>query len=267
MSLPWLFNQWACNAFTGEPERNAAVDTARLGGVATPSLADVLTPPPLAKDPADYSTEDWFNTLTADWPTVDNVIPSDKHIYWTHTEDVRTFVNRYKTEGEEPRTKLQCYDYVDYQLHVMDFRPSGPFAEDRDTIMVLYEYEIPGDRTRLRTELQVLPTIKAVKYLKEALQDGTPIVIGMRLNAWPLSWPLREGPRPNERRSTPFIEPTNHFVVAVGMGEDENGKYVSFFDYHHDQEEGDRLYLKPSLFMESSNNQRTLTEVRLSTAR
>ena len=50
------------------------------------------------------------------------------------------------------------------------------------------------------------------------------------------------------------------------MGRDDEGSYISYFDYSHPQREYDRLYLQPNLMLESITS-RVLTEVRRSRAR
>ena len=72
MPFPWLFNQWACNPFAGEPDRDAAVDQEALGISFQTTPEDIVaTPLEPAGDEAAYSTADWYASLTADWPTVE----------------------------------------------------------------------------------------------------------------------------------------------------------------------------------------------------
>src|SRR5688572_16999105 len=162
MTTPWLTNLWACNPFAAEPDREAAVATGEFGGPPPPSLADVLVAPTPVKDPKDYSTADWYRTLVADWPTVPNVIPEDKQVRGSDDLDVVEFLRRVRFTEELPED-LQCFDRADYQMYVMEFRPSGPPALDDDSVMVLHE--VPDGRGK-RTEVQVFPMIRAVQYLK-----------------------------------------------------------------------------------------------------
>ena len=253
MPLPWLFNQWACNPFAAEPGRDAAVDQEALGISFDTRLEDIVaTPLEPAGDEASYSTADWYASLTADWPTVANVIPKSLHVFKSDEQEVKDFVNR-GLPPDEQRTSLQCFHYAWYQLDRAGFAPSGPPALSDQSMLVLHEYAGPDG---IRSELQVEVMVKAVEYLKSSLLLETPVLIGVRLKLFDR--------RPNERRSTPYIEPTNRFVVAVGMGQDDVGYYVSFFDYYHEQDTGDRLYLGPDLLMESQSGYRTLTEVRRS---
>lgn len=262
MPLPWLVNQWACSQFGAEPERDAAVDAGLYGTPSPPSLAPWIPAPEPVKNPDDYTTADWKASLVADWPDVSSVIPSDKQVFKAHDSDVLQFLKDSYGTVKLP-DQIQCFDRANYQLHLAEYRPSGPAALDDLTIMALHEYDDEATGT-LRTEVQVLGTIKAVDYLKESLQAGIPMLVGLRLN---FRGPLLSRWRPNERRSTPFVEPTNHFVVAVGMGRDAIGEYVAYFDYGHRHDDTDRLYLHDSLLIESADGKRTLTEVRISRPR
>jgi hypothetical protein len=256
MPTPWLFNQWACNPFAAEPDRDAALTIDAMGIAFETTPEDVVVTPlaPAADEPR-YSVSDWYASLTADWPTVANVIPKSQHVFKSDEPDVLAFVNGSLAEDQQ-RTSLQCFDYANYQIYVAGYRPSGPPAVSPESLLVVHEYPGPDG---VRTELQLEAMVEAVEYLKATLLAETPVLIGIRLKLFQA--------RPNERRSTPYIEPTNHFVVAVGMGRDERGPYVSFFDYYHEHAERDRLYLQPSLLMNSAGDFRTLTEVRRSRSR
>ena len=205
-------------------------------------------------DEVNYSLADWAASLTVDWPTVANVIPKNLHVFESDNQAVLDFVNA-RLAADKQRTSLQCFDYAHYQVHVAGFRPSGPPATSPDSILVLHEYAEDG---RVRSELQVEAMVQAVEYIKAALLAETPVLIGVRIDGF--------AERPNDRDSTPYVEPTNHFVVAVGMGRDDAGPYISYFDYSHPQREYDRLYLQPNLMLESITS-RVLTEVRRSRAR
>ena len=255
MPLPWLFNQWACNPFAAEPERDAAVDLEAMGiNFQTRPEDIVATPLAPVGDEADYSPADWYASLTADWPTVANVIPKSLHVLKSDETEVLAFVNASLPQGQQ-RTSLQCFHYAWYQLHAAGFRPSGPPALSDDSLLVLHEYAEPDG---VRSELQVEKMVEAVEYLKSSLLLETPVLVGLRLKLFE-KWP-------NDRKSTPYIEPTNHFVVVVGMGQDDAGYYVSFFDYYHEQDADDRMYPGPELLMETKFGFRTITEVRRSRA-
>jgi hypothetical protein len=254
MPQPWLLNLWACNPFAAEPDRNAALAIEAMG-ISFETSPDDLTSSPLVTVGGEVnSIADWSASLTADWPTVANVIPKDLHVFESHSQEVLDFVNA-RLGANEQRVSLECFHYAQYQLYLAGFRPSGPPAASPETILVLHEYVEAGRR---RTEVQAEPMVRAVEYLKAALLAETPVMIGVRIDGFE--------PRPNDWKSTPYIEPTNHFVVAVGMGHDDLGPYLSFFDYSHRQRDYDRFYLQPNLIMESPTG-RVLTEVRRSRAR
>lgn len=215
MPLPWLFNQWACNPFAAEPDRNAAVDQEALGIRFQTRPEDIVAMPlePVG-DEAEYSPADWYASLTADWPEVANVIPKSLHVFKSDEQEVKDFVNA-RLPPDQQRTSIECFHYAWYQLDRAGYGPSGPPALSDDSILVLREYAEPDG---VRSELQVEAMVKAVDYLKSSLLLETPVLIGVRLKLFEA--------RPNNRRSTPYIEPTNHYVVAVGMGRDEDRKSV-----------------------------------------
>jgi hypothetical protein len=254
--LPWLLNPWACNPFAAEPDRDAALTIEALGiNFQTRPEDIVATPLASVGDEVNYSTADWYASLTADWPTVANVIPKSMHVLKRDERKVLDFVNANLAEDTK-RTFLQCFDYAHYQVYIAGFRPSGPPALSTESILVLHEY---ATENGVRTELQAAAMVQAIEYLKTALLAETPVLVGVRLSTYQ--------PRPNDRKSTPYIEPTNHFVVVVGMGRDGGNHYLSFFDYYHEQDDTDRLYLKADLMMESTGGFRALTEVRRSRSR
>jgi hypothetical protein len=60
--------------------------------------------------------------------------------------------------------------------------------------------------------------IEGVKYIKEALRQGLPVTIGID----------NKDDRKKEKRNLDGV--TDHFVVIVGMGSDDIGKYFIFYD-------------------------------------
>jgi hypothetical protein len=258
MPQPWLFNQWACSPWATEVDREAAVDT---------EATSVL--PPLTKEDIQAANRDdgiqpgfpsispaeWQRSLTANWTDVAAVIHATDQIQESDFTEVLDWVNSTR-DADKQRSSLHCFDYAHYQVWDAGFGVSGPGHVSPTTLLVLLEFpDGPGVRTQIQTETMV----EAVTYMKEMLQAGTPVLIGLRLRLFE--------ERPNERRSTPYIEPTNHFVVAVGMGTDDEGPFISFYDYSHGFARRDRLYLRPDLTMTNSGDYRHLTEVRRSTRR
>lgn len=255
MPLPWLSNAWGCSPWGAEPGREAAVDTEAFGVPSSNRLQDWLPEPTPVKDIDDWSPADWQAVLIAEWPDVVSLIDPDDQIFATDDDKVAEFLKTVRGTEKTPEN-IQCFDRADYQLYLAGYRPSGPPAKDDRSILMLREIVDGGQVT---DELDLSAMVKAVQYLKDTLEGGVPVMIGLRLKYY--------DPRPNDRKSTPEIEPTNHFVVAVGAGMDTVGHYVSFFDYLSRYGAHNRLYLRPSMLMESSSGHRTLSEVRVSTAR
>jgi hypothetical protein len=258
MTLPWLFNQWACNPFAGDPDRDAAADMGQMGKPPPPSLADVLPP----QDETFVGPDLWitvpsraeqFVQMTNDWPDVPNVIPEADHIYGRHLHDVLEFVNRNAKTEAEKRSKLHCFDYAHYQLHNAGYWPSGPAHKDVDTLLVLIEYPEAGG---VRSEVLVGNMVAAIRYIKISIQVGRPVMIGIRLNDF--------AERPNKRDDSAFIEATNHFVVAVGMGQEDDAYFIRVMDYLHAPRDSDRMFLTPDLRLQSPDGNQEMTEMRRS---
>ncbi len=258
MPQPWLFNQWACSPWATEVGRRTAADTEAtsvLPPIRPEDIRQAGTDDGITPGFPSISAAEWQQSLTADWPDKAPVIPLADQIQDADFTEVLDWVNSTRA-AENQKSALQCFDYAHYQVWEAGYAISGPGHASPTTLLVLLEYpDGPGVRTEVQTETMV----EAVSYLKDRLQAGTPVLIGLRLRLFE--------ERPNERRSTPYIEPTNHFVVAVGMGTDDEGFYISFFDYMHGFAERDRLYLRPDLTMTNSGDYRHLTEVRRSTRR
>lgn len=256
---------WALNPWAAEPERDAAL---------APSLRSVLVPPePLVVAPpgppptqprtwlpeTTYDTEDWFRSLVRHWEPKAPVIPPELHVDHSMNVEVGQFVNRHVAEGGVKREKLHCFDYANYQLHRAGFMTGGRPSSDPHSLQVLIEYPEAGE---LVEEVQVSETLEAVHYIREALHQGTPVLVGICIKTY--------SPRPNNVKSTPFVEPTNHFVVIVGMDKDEKGVYFRYYDYYFQpvsEAEKTRLYLMPTLKLEWLYSGVMLAEVRRSAPR
>jgi hypothetical protein len=249
---PWSFNPWNLSLWGADPARDAARDTARMGGgeVAT-SLAEVLMPPVPAKDPDDYDPADWFARLSEDWPTVANVIPAEKQVTSRDNNTVLDWVNKSLAQDKQ-RTELQCFHFAKYQMYVADYDISGPPAIDSDSILVIREYHQQGAENI--SELQLIEAVRAVTYIKDSLVAGIPVMIGVKLSDYP--------DEPNNIWKTPYVIATDHFVVAVGMGLEGNTPYVNIYDYLNVHTDSDRLYLTPLLILESETIGYRMIEMR-----
>lgn len=263
MPLPWLVNQWACSPWQTEDGQQAAVDTETftvLPPLTEADLAPKSSPPGPAPDEGGFwqiSPSEWAESFRENWPTVEGFIPESERVTKAKDEDIRDWVNIGATPGKE-RTYLQCRDYAAYQVHLRKYGVSGPghLSQGATIVGVVGRSE----NSKLVHDILEEEMVTALVYLREALQAQTPVMIGIRLNLWP-----GEGSTPNNYRATDYIELTNHFVVAHGMGRDDNGCYISFVDYQHALSDDDRLYLRDDLTLSDSIDARTLIEVRRST--
>ena len=257
MPTPWLFNAWGCNSWATEPDRSAAEDLTHLGITFSTLPSDIIAEPLAPPDDQAIATAEWFAALTGDWPPVPPLIPLEAKVSEQNRSTVLDWVNASLPENEK-RTYVVCFHMAAYQLSKADMTPSGPPARSEKSFLLVKEFE-EADGS-LRSELQVETTVEAVTYLKESLVAGRPSLVGLRYN----SWERDRGGRPNDLYNTPYVVPTNHFIVVVGMGTDRVGPYFSFYDYLSSYGEHSRFYLKPNLAIETTGAGKTLTEVRRS---
>lgn len=266
---PWLDNLWAMTPWAAEPERDAAQ---------APSLAPYLPafepatprppiPPPTGPRPklpdTTYESDDWFQMLVRSWEPKAAVIPPDLFVSHDMYDEVKKFVNRNLAPGAAPREKIECFDYANYQLHRKKFRAGGRPSRDSSSWQILINY--PENDGTLFEVVQVPETIEAVMYIKEVLHQNTPVLIGICLRLYN----HRDGTpaRPNNVASTPFIEPTNHYVVIVGMDRDDRKEpYFQYWDnyYRPDTAKGQdcKLFLKPTMKLEKPDGEVVMAEVR-----
>ena len=255
MPLPWLVNQWGCNPWQTEPDRRAAADTETLS-VLPPLTEEQVRANQEPEEPAGFwsiSPAEWAETLRKDWPEKGPVIPEADQIQESDQTTVLEWVNKSRA-ADKQKTNLQCFDYAHYQVSAAGYGVSGPGHKSPTTITIFVEHVENGV---VREEVLEEEVVTAVSYLKESLQAGIPVLIGVRLKLF--------DSRPNDYKATDYREATNHFVVAVGMGTDDEGSYFSYYDYMHGFRDDDRLYLRDDLTLTTAGGYRTLTEVRRST--
>jgi hypothetical protein len=270
------FNPWALNPWATEPARDA---------VQAPSLRDVLVPaeplvvrtqsPPTTPSTSlpeiTYETDDWFQSLRQNWETKAPVIAPQYHVNKNMRGEVAKFVNRHLKQGETPRTELQCFDFAAYQMHVANgpdatgFRTGGRPSADERSFQMLIEYPENG---KLVEEVQLDVSIEAILYIKEALHQDMPVLTGLCIRTF--FHDDGRPARPNNVKSTWFVEPTNHYVVIVGMGATNYGHpYFQYYDYYFDPlGEGQhcKFYLRPTMKLEAGEKM-VVAEVRRTSRR
>lgn len=134
--------------------------------------------------------------------TILPVIPKSKFIGWGYTG-----------------IKENCYDYVVEQLRVTGYQLKSESWKDWSKKELtlnegIYQIYLEEDVARMKKGVQKDQFKKGVKYLKEALKKGIPVMVGVddgyaKVNA---------------------DKTTEHFITIVGMSKDNNGKYFLFYD-------------------------------------
>ena len=125
------------------------------------------------------------------WKTISSVIPKDKFVGW-------------EVGGN-------CFKLSKKQIEVMGYTIGG--ANEPTNI---YPYNE-------NTGVNVTETQKAIKYISDALENKTPVVIGV-----------------DDAKGSPNMDKTtDHFLVVVGMGNDKRGNFFVVYDNAtSDREEG-----------------------------
>jgi hypothetical protein len=259
MPLSWLANAWGCNPWQTDDGRSAAADTETFSVLPplTQEQVDASSASADNADPGSFSSispGEWAQSFRDNWPDVPPFIPeSDRINEADDSATVLTWANSFRSE-ENKRYSPQCFDYAAYQVKQAGYGVSGPAHKSPTTHAVVVEYP---DGKGFRKEVLEEEMISALVELKDYLSQHIPVQIGVQLTNW--------DKRPNNYKATNYVEPTNHYVVAIGMGKDDEGCYISYLDYMHPYSESDRLYLRDDLTMTSKGGWRLLTEVRRST--
>ena len=131
--------------------------------------------------------------------TIRSVIPETKFVGWGYTG---------VTEN--------CYDYVVKQLSMVGYRTKAPWWGDEKSGLQKYIYQ-----TYLAKPVLTMPAgvqsdgfTKGVEYLKTALGQGMPVMVGVD----------------DQSGSTNPDKTTDHFITIVGMGNDSGGDFFYFYD-------------------------------------
>jgi len=147
-----------------------------------------------------------------EWETIAPVIPADKIVLYEH----------------------DCHAATRKQLSNFGFEESSIW-NDR---FIIAEGVYPKDSREPYTFKYFKEGfVEGVKYIKEALRQGLPITIGID------NRDDRDKKKEGEFTNLDFV--TDHFVVIVGMGSDDIGKYFIFYDnadVKHGASLNNRLY-------------------------
>lgn len=128
-----------------------------------------------------------------EWETIDPVIPADKIVLYEYDCHAAT------------RKQLSNFGFEESSIWNDRFIiAEGVYPKD-DKIPYTFKYF----KERF---------IEGVKYIKEALRQGLPVTIGID----------NKDDRKKKKRNLDGV--TDHFVVIVGMGSDDIGKYFIFYD-------------------------------------
>ena len=241
-----LLQLWACNAWEEENDLLAASDQAECGPnwnqTAEEMIRDVERAlDSNASDSSDQGTvftaDEWFASLTRDWPTINPVIPADLFVERGDSGMQQHWQEHWAREGESADINIQCFDYAHYQLVVAGFGTSS-WRPDTTTYQIFRE----------DSGIDLNETAEGVRYLKRSLAADTPVLVGILLTTYDA--------RPNRDKTT------NHFVVIVGMGVDEFGHHFRYYDYSSN-DRGRKFYLKDSsLAVEDRDGHRRVAQIR-----
>ena len=252
MPNPILLNLWACNPYDQEINRDAAL-ALEQGGPAWGNrpddvwtyVQDAESDGYNASEPGErFSADEWYRSLVDDWPTTGSVIAAAPRITESDFNTVKGYWDLHWRK--DLNDELECFDYAQYQLRVACFAGTGD-PRDETTYYQLFRERPAGDGMNLNR------TVEAIRYVKESLASGIPVMAGIRLLSYP--------ERPNLDKTT------NHFVVIVGMGKDESsgptieGYYFSYYDYRATSTR--KFFILPDLRITSDDGSRRLTQIRL----
>jgi hypothetical protein len=141
-------------------------------------------------------------TVTTEWETIAPVIPKSKFIGWKH-----------------PGVTENCYHYALEQLRqvgkwVKSERWNKKWDGTKELNDHIYQLYLEQDVAGMKKGVQKNQFEPAVNYMKEALKNGLPIMVGVDDDS--------------------FVDnddmTTEHFVTIVGMGSDSKGNYFLFYD-------------------------------------
>lgn len=228
-----LDDLWSCNTWAAEPGEQAAVDQAAYGSSWTDdawAAGDDETP----QEQHAPSDKELFDALTADWPDVPTIISRDRHIHKGDSAATSYWQAHWKPPQKEgkPPPEIQCGDFARYQMRVAD--EHGYDARGSSSAYQLYRRQGGVDRNG---------TVNGLNYVKETLKQRMPVYVGV----WLIEW------EPNTIFNKDLT--TNHFVVLVGMGKDDSGPFLLYYDSLDASAAENRFCLKPNIEVRFCNDE------------
>ena len=143
-------------------------------------------------------------TVVTDWEIIAPVIPKDKFIGWGH-----------------PGVKENCFHYaleqlkqVGHSVKSMGWNKNTKSNKTKELNDHIYQLFLEQDVAGMKKGVQKNQFKAGVEYLKKALKDGIPVMVGVD----------------DASSVTNDDMTTEHFITMVGTGEDQAGKYFLFYD-------------------------------------
>lgn len=138
-------------------------------------------------------------TVCDKWNTVLPIIMKDEFIGWNH-----------------PSVKTKnCYDYCVKQLGNAGYKLKSPgWGMTQIKNKTIYQVYLASNIGKMKKGFQPDQFIAGVTYLKNALMESIPVMVGVEHSS---------GSSSNDKV-------TDHYVTVVGMGADSKGKFFWFYD-------------------------------------
>lgn len=138
-------------------------------------------------------------TVCDNWVVILPIILKDEFIGW----------------GNPTVKKKNCYDYCVKQLNNAGYKLKSPGWGTQQIIAgSIYQTYLASDVGKMKKGYQKDQFDAGVKYLKQALSTSIPVMVGVE----------------HSSGTSSADKVTDHYVVIVGMGSDEKGKFFWFYD-------------------------------------
>jgi hypothetical protein len=211
-----LANLWHRYRWARDIAEDAASSEADFGV----NWEECLWEPPTSDLPL---LEDLYGDLLREWPITPRAIEPSRYIHKGNAAAEDYWEREWKESADD---RIQCFDWARYQMWIGGFPRVSGYRPQTTTFQVFHK----------DTGVDVNQTVEAVRYLQQALQAGVPVLVGVYLTYW--------------RRVFKPDDTTNHYVVIVELGLDDDGPYLLFYDSGAEAIES-KFYLKENLLIEN----------------